>query len=64
MHHVCGGACGGACGDGACARKGGVGEQRRTAVEAAAEALWQQRHTERLSLEAATQYESLPLSTS
>ena len=39
-------------------------QQRRTAVEAAAEALWQQRHTERLSLEAATQYETLPLSTS
>ena len=39
-------------------------QQRRTAVEAAAEALWQQRHTERLSLEAATQYETLPLSSS
>ena len=39
-------------------------QQRRTAVEAAAEALWQQRHTERLSWEAATQYETLPLSTS
>ena len=34
-------------------------QQRRTAVEAAAEALWQQRHTELLSMEASTQYEPL-----
>ena len=48
------------------ARHGGrsAAAAARTAVEAAAEALWQQRHTERLSLEAATQYEPLPLSTS
>ena len=38
-------------------------QQRRTAVEAAADALWQQRHAERLSMEAATQYDLLPIST-
>ena len=32
------------------------------ANRSAAEALWQQRHTERLSMEAATQYESLSTS--